>query len=463
MQNSIRQHLITNNRLPWLLVPAIIILAALLGLRANTRWLTLLLVGAGAVLILWRPVLGLPAIVAAALLVNREFDTGSAVKLNTATLLVIAMLGVWLLQMVRQGRVALVKSRTTLPLLLFVGFGLLSLLIGNATWDPHIGRSANFTIVQLAQWAIFALAAGVFLLAANLIKAEARLKTLTWGFLWLAGGIAILGSLPVTRDLVRPLTTLVFIRAPFWALLFSLAGGMLLFEKQEAVGQRVFLVATITAVLYQAFGPQFTSTSTWVSVVAATAVLVWLRFPRLRWPILSIVVALAAANILFPALFNFAGGEEDWQSTGVGRQVLIQRVLEVSMRNPVTGLGPAAYRLYAGARPLTIWIAPQISSHNNYIDLFAQLGIVGLALFSWFAFELGRLSLQLRSRTSSDFSGAYTNSMLAMGAASLVLMAFADWILPFVYNIGFPGFQASILVWLFLGGLVALDNMTNDI
>ena len=163
----------TNNWLPWLIVPAIIALAALLGLRANARWLMLLLAGAGAVLLLWRPALGLPAIIVAALLVRQEFDTGSEVKLNMATLLVIVMLGIWLLYMVRQGQVALAKSRTTMPLLVFVGFGLLSLLIGNATWDPNIGRSANFTIVQLAQWAIFALAAGAFLLTANLIKTEA--------------------------------------------------------------------------------------------------------------------------------------------------------------------------------------------------------------------------------------------------------------------------------------------------
>ena len=49
--------------------------------------------------------------------------------------------------------------------------------------------------------------------------------------------------------------------------------------------------------------------------------------------------------------------------------------------------------------------------------------------------------------------------MLAAGAGALVLMLFADWILPFVYNIGFSGFQASVLVWLFLGGLVALEQM----
>ncbi len=48
--------------------------------------------------------------------------------------------------------------------------------------------------------------------------------------------------------------------------------------------------------------------------------------------------------------------------------------------------------------------------------------------------------------------------MVAALAASLVIMLLADWILPFVYNIGFEGFQASILVWLFWGGLVAIPQ-----
>ena len=53
--------------------------------------------------------------------------------------------------------------------------------------------------------------------------------------------------------------------------------------------------------------------------------------------------------------------------------------------------------------------------------------------------------------------------MLAVGAGALVVMVFADWLLPFVYNIGFPGFQASVLVWLFMGGLVALENMPQPV
>jgi O-antigen ligase len=105
------------------------------------------------------------------------------------------------------------------------------------------------------------------------------------------------------------------------------------------------------------------------------------------------------------------------------------------------------------------WLAPQINSHNNYVDLFAHGGILGLILFFWFAWEVARLGLALRKRNLTPFATGYVNGMLAAGVAALVIMALADWILPHVYNIGFPGFQASVLVWLYLGGLVALGNM----
>jgi hypothetical protein len=129
----------------------------------------------------------------------------------------------------------------------------------------------------------------------------------------------------------------------------------------------------------------------------------------------------------------------------------------------MTGLGPASYRAYANIEPLTYrgayWVEPNVSSHNNYVDLFSHTGVVGLGLFVWFVAELARLGLRLRDRLGEGFLAGYVNAMLAAGASSLVVMLLADWILPFVYNIGFPGFQASVLVWLFMGGFVAIDNL----
>ncbi len=66
---------------------------------------------------------------------------------------------------------------------------------------------------------------------------------------------------------------------------------------------------------------------------------------------------------------------------------------------------------------------------------------------------------RLHARLGEDgFRAGFVNSMLAVWAGAMVVMVLADWILPHVYNIGFQGFQASVLVWLFLGGLLVLEK-----
>jgi hypothetical protein len=93
------------------------------------------------------------------------------------------------------------------------------------------------------------------------------------------------------------------------------------------------------------------------------------------------------------------------------------------------------------------------------VDMFAHGGLLGLGLFLWFAGEVAGLGLRLRAGHTRGFLAGYVNGVLAAGAGSLVIMVLGDWILPFVYNVGFLGFQASVLVWLFMGGLVALEQM----
>jgi O-antigen ligase len=134
------------------------------------------------------------------------------------------------------------------------------------------------------------------------------------------------------------------------------------------------------------------------------------------------------------------------------------------MRNPITGLGPAAYRPYARMEPLpyldAFWVSPNVSSHNNYVDIFSHTGIIGLGLFIWFIVSYFSLALRVRSRQLSGLSAGYVNGVIAAVAGSLVIMLLADWILPFVYNISFQGFQASVLVWLMMGGVLALDHLS---
>lgn len=449
----------------WALVSAILLAAVAAGYLACPLLLLLLVAALGGLALLQWPLLGLVALPVAALLGRLEIGTGSEVTLNPATLLVPALLVVWILDMMRRGEVRLAPSRTNRPLLLFLAAGLVSLVIGIGTWDPAVPRSGNFIIVQLAQWAIFAFSAVVFWFTGNLAQDIIWLRRLVFVFLGLGGGIAIFYVVPALWPLAKPLVTAAIFRTPFWLSLTALSGGQLLFNRRLARGWRLFLFVVLGAVALYAFYWHRVTASNWVTVVAVAGVLTWLRWPRLRWPVILLLMALAASGILSTAVYEFAGGEEEWIESGGSRLVLIVRVVEETMRNPITGLGPAAYRPYAAVEPLfyygAYWIAPQINSHNNYVDLFSQVGLLGLAIFAWFTVEVARLGLRLRARFAEGFAAGYVNGMLAAGAGALVLMLFADWILPFVYNIGFPGFQASVLVWLFLGGLVALEQVMN--
>ncbi len=63
----------------------------------------LLVAAAGGLALLARPALGLLALVLAALIVPLEFGTGSEVSLNAVTLLIPAVLVIWILAMAVRG------------------------------------------------------------------------------------------------------------------------------------------------------------------------------------------------------------------------------------------------------------------------------------------------------------------------------------------------------------------------
>ena len=442
---------------------AALALAFLLGQHASPQWLGLLLACISGIVLLTRPVLGLPVLVLASLAVPLEIGTGTEVSLNAASLLVPALLVIWGLGLFRQRSHRIIASPANRPLVLFLAASLLSLLIGRATWDPAVPLKDTFLLVQLAQWAIFAFSAGAFWLTSNLVRNERWLWRLTAVFLLVGGGLAIWHVLPGVGNVADRFSTAAFSRTPLWMMLAAMAGGQLLFNRTLSLPWRGLLVAILGACLVFALVLERDVVSHWVGLAVVFSTLLWLRFPRLRWPIVILIIVLTLSGVLTSTVYQFAGGAAEWTQSGGSRLALIQRVVEVTMRNPLTGLGPAAYRQYASMKPLlyqgAAWLVPQINSHNNYVDLFAHGGILGLLLFFWFAWEVARLGVTLRKHYSSAFAAGYVNGMLAAGVGALVIMMLADWILPHVYNIGFPGFQASVLVWLFLGGLVALDNM----
>jgi len=449
----------------WLrLVPvAVLLAAAVLGFRASPVWLFIPIGLAAALILLRQPLMGLVGLIVAALAINLPLNTGTEVSLNAAAVMVPALFAVWLLNRMRDHNIRLVQSRVNLPLILFLLSGILSILIGNATWSPSVPKSNNFIIVQFAQWAMWAFSAIAFWLAGNSVKSVTWLRRLTICYIAVAGVLAILRVLPNGFDLLYNHVTFAVDRAPFWLLLTALIVGQLFFNRNISRWQRIALLAIMVAVLMYSFGEEQERMANWVSVVTVIGVLIWLRFPRVRLVTIVAVLLLTVSGVLFQAIYTFAGGDAKWDESGGSRLALIGSVVELSMRNPITGLGPAAYRAYGKTTSLqygqAFYASAWLSSHNNYVDIFSQTGILGLGLFFWFMVQVFLLGIRLRKRYPDGFTGGYVHGMIAGWVGVMVIMAIGDWFLPFVYNIGFPGFQASVLVWMFLGGLVALDHL----
>jgi hypothetical protein len=62
------------------------------------------------------------------------------------------------------------------------------------------------------------------------------------------------------------------------------------------------------------------------------------------------------------------------------------------------------------------------------------------------------------NKLPDGFARSYSFGVLAGIVGTLVASFLVDWVLPFVYNIGFNGFRASVLPWIFMGGVIAIEN-----
>jgi O-antigen ligase len=442
----------------------------LVGLKPSPYVAILMVGGLGLTLLLRRPAVMLPAIAALSPTLPVEFGASSDIAITPPVPLIAVGVLVWLVESVRRGSVRLPASRTTLPLLLFVGSGLLSLLAGTIYWDSFVPRAGNLILVQLAQWAIFALSAAVFWLAGELGQDVHWLRYATWAFLFVAAVFVLENYVPGLHravgwnndNRVKSSISLLFTGA--------LSIGQLLFNRNLRWFARAALCGLWAATAYVVWFIWSGWTSGLLPFTVATLVVAWLWAWR-RSRVLAVagtVVLGLAAMALYPVVFELSGGEQEMENSWGGRLVLYRAVIDLAKEHPLLGLGPAAYRQYGYTRTLSLghgkalYVRPEINSHNNYIDIYAQMGLVGCGLFLWFIVELGIVGWRLTTRFRGDFADGYVHGALGGLAGSLVAMMLVDWFLPFVYNVGFQGFRTSALGWMFLGGLVALEQVAGN-
>jgi hypothetical protein len=407
--------------------------------------LLFLLGGLAFTLVLLRqPNLGFILVIAGGMLVPFRGPSG----LNAATVMIALMLGLWLLDMfIVQRNVKFIHSPIMLPAIVFLVISLLSFLLGQVPWFVF-ARQAPLN-AQVGGLSIFIFSIGGMFLSANLIKDIRWLKIIVWTFIGLATPY-ILSSALNLNAISRLYHSGFTAQSMFWTWLVALACGQIVFNNTLSKRVRWFLIALMVITFYVAIFQSYEWKSGWVPSALVVAILLGLRYRKL----VVLMIPFVAIAAVFIAMDLIGAEDYSW-----GTRVDAWRiVLEIGRVSPLLGMGFANYYWYTPLFPIRGWRV-SFNSHSQFVDLIAEVGYIGLLAFLWLFFEMGRLSWRVSQRLPDGFARGYSYGVFAGICASFVAAFLGDWVLPFVYNIGLTGFRASILLWIFVGGVMALEKM----
>jgi hypothetical protein len=116
-----------------LIIAAVLLVSVVLARHPSARYLILLIAPAGAAILMRYPPLGLIGIVIACF-VPIALGTGTQTEIGASMLLLAAMIGLWVLDMIRRRDLRLMPSRTLMPLAAFITVVFLSFGAGQLPW-----------------------------------------------------------------------------------------------------------------------------------------------------------------------------------------------------------------------------------------------------------------------------------------------------------------------------------------
>lgn len=436
------------------IVAAVLLFSALIAFSIPGRRMAILLIGLplaalAAAFLLRRPGAGLAILVVAGLAVPFSIGTGTNTSLNPVVFLVPVLTGLWVLDMaVRRKSIRFHHHTAVYLVLALCVVVVLAFIAGQLPWFDLPGAGLA---PQLGGVAVYLFSAAAFLLAAHVLD-ERWLRRVVYLFLAVGALYLAASTLPPLGPVLR-LFTNGSSGSVFWIWLAALSGGLALFHRTLAIPWRLALTGLATATFIVSYFFVGEWASGWTPALVALLLLLWLRYPRWGW------IALFAAALFF--FFNFerfwflATDNEAWTA----RRQAWQIVLDTVRVNPILGLGPSNYYFYVQQASISGWGGVwnvEFSSHNNWVDIIAQTGLLGLAIIIAFAVTMGRAGLRLFAALPDGFPRGYAAACLAGLVATLVSGMLGDWFLPFIYNIGLAGMRSSILFWVFLGGLLGL-------
>ncbi len=387
-------------------------------------------------------------ILAAAAFVPFSLPTGTGSRLVISLILAAGLLFLWVFRMaVFEKKIRLRRSPINAPVLGFCAVVLVSWAWSNLFRDPLLFVPNSFVFVQAASAVIMIVSPGLLLFMANQVTDEKWLKWMAWIML-ASGAVGILANL---LSINLPANT--GGQASMW--IVGLCVSIALCDARTPKFTRGLFLVLAALWVYWGFIRNLSWIAGWLPVFVSGGVILFIRSKRL---LLVCSILLLMYLLLNTQIIESWFGQETLTS-GDTRLLAWQINWRFTSQHLLFGMGPAGYAVYY----MTYYPLDAMATHNNYIDLLSQTGIVGSAFY---LAALGVLTwrgvvVYLRVKGQRNFIEALSLAALGGTVGCIVIMAFGDWLLPFAYTQTIAGFNYTVYNWLFMGTILSLDAMTS--
>ena len=350
--------------------------------------------------------------------------------------------------MIMEHRFKIRSTPINIPLFLFALAVMISLIWGIAFRDPFINVWGSFPLVQAASTVLIVISLSVVLLTGNLVTDPKILN-------WMVVAFLVAGVLGLIDNFVAFIKLPVNTRGLFAMWIVAITSALAFFDQKLAGWKRVLLILLAFSWLYWGYGLNIGWLAGWVPLIAVLLMVGFFRSPKLAIVLIVLMVLVAAIN------FEYLSNAINWKTecSGTTRLAAWGMNWKITKDHLLFGTGPAGYAVYY----MTYFPNQAMATHNNFLDMFAQTGIIGFSLMMWFFVSLvwmgWRLLLRLRGRR--DFFEAMAAACLAGTLGGLMMMFFGDWLFPFAYTQTIAGFDYSVYNFLFMG--VIFEPGSNDI
>ncbi len=385
---------------------------------------------------------------------HEGIDTGTETKLTFTFLLLNLWALLWFVKMVVANRKISVRpSAANWPAVFFIVMALISFVWSTVFVDYQVRYlyEAKF-LPRLMTIIVMIISPLTTLLYANHLRSERAFRWIVWWFL------AVASIFWIRFFIAWPRKSIIDTGGQFSAFVCALALGQLLFNHRLPWYIKLLLLWIIGIWMYIQIQLGITWLSGWLPVVVAI-VLVTLFYSRK----LALVFVLVGIVYLWLTSDIFSANlERENQESGVTRTAAWEQALDVTVDHLFLGTGPAGYHYYLTAYGIYDTGIAQLS-HNNYVDILSQTGILGLIAYATFWIGVGIMAWKLLwTPMPTDFLRGLKAAVLAAYPVTLLSMMLGDWVIPFPYTQTLAGIDHTIWHWMMAGILMALYYFASD-